>query len=83
MPLEQELEFYDRHREEWLAHYEGKFALIKGETLIGTFTKQEEAYEEGVKRFGRAAFLIQRVVKDEPPEQIPALFLGLLNARIY
>lgn len=83
MALEKELEFYKEHLNEWLAHYEGKFAVIKGTELIGTFTKMEEAYGEGVKRFGSEAFLIKRVAKDEPTEEIPAYFLGLSNARIF
>jgi hypothetical protein len=80
--LEKELEYFRQHKNEWLVHYEGKFALVKGEELIGTFTKPEEAYEEGIKRFGREAFLIKPVLKDEPAEQIPAFFLGLSNARL-
>lgn len=82
MPLEREIAFFNSHLGEWIQYYEGQYALVKGETLIGTFTKQEEAYEEGLKHFGEEPFLIRQVLKDVPPEQMPAFFLGLSNARI-
>ncbi|MGD0697782.1 MAG: hypothetical protein ABSB82_23450 [Terriglobia bacterium] len=82
MPLEKEVEYFRQHKDEWLLHHEGKYALVRGEELIGTFTKEEEAYEEGVKHFGAGPFLIKPILKVEPPEQIPAFFLGLSNARL-
>jgi len=82
MPFEKELKYFRQHKEEWLLHHEGKYALVKGQDLIGTFTKEEEAYEEGVKRFGAGPFLIKPILKQESPEQIPAFSLGLSNARL-
>lgn len=82
MLLEKELEYFRQHKKRWLLHHEGKYALVRGEELIGTFTKEEEAYEEGVKRFGAGPFLIKPILKEESPEQIPAISLGLSNARL-
>ncbi len=78
--LEQELEYFEKQKEELLKHHEGHFALIKGEKLVGTFTTEQEAYEAGVGRFGTEPFLIKRVVKDEDVTHFPALCLGLLHA---
>lgn len=80
MALEQELKYFESNKAELLKHHEGKFALIKGDKLINTYTKEEEAYEEGVKRFGTEPFLIKRVSKEDPPEKIPALMMGALRA---
>ncbi len=79
--LRTELAYYERIKPELLQHNAGQFALIKGEELIGTFTKREEAYEAGVKRFGNVPMLIRQVLLAEPVQQIPALTHGLLNAR--
>lgn len=80
--LEKELAFYESKRNELLAHYENKFVLIKGNELIDFFTSMQEAYNEGVKRFGTEPFLVKRVSREEPIEKLPALTLGIINARL-
>jgi hypothetical protein len=78
--LQVELAHFEEIKGELLKHHLGKFALIKGKELVGTFTKREEAYEAGVKRFGNVPMLIRQVVAEEPVQQIPALMHGLINA---
>lgn len=82
LALQKELEYFNAHRNEWLKHYEGKFALVKDGQLAGTFDTPPDAYEEGIKRFGNTPFLIKQVLKEERVEQIPALNLGILHARL-
>ena len=78
--LATEIAFYETQRAELVQNALGKFALIKGEELVGTFDTEENAYKEGVSRFGTAPFLIQQILPDDRIEDIPAHFLGLLNA---
>lgn len=78
--LKDEIEFFNSHLDEWLQHYEAQFALVKDHKLIGTFTLETEAYEEGVKRFGNAPFLIKKVTRTEKVEKLPALSLGIIRA---
>jgi len=80
MALEKELKYFQSIKAELLKQHKDKFALIKDESLIGTFTKMEEAYEEGVKRYGNEAFLIKMVVEEESVESIPSLMSGAINA---
>ena len=80
--LEREIEHFNSIRGKLLECNEGQYALIKGQELIGTFTKMEEAYEEGVKRFGTEPFLIKQILKEDPTETLPALSLGLLRASL-
>lgn len=80
--LAEELAFFEENKSEWLTHYSGKFALIKGRELIDTFTTLEEGYQEGVRCFGTNPFLVRQIIEEEPIEEIPALVLGLLNARL-
>ncbi|MBF0567514.1 MAG: hypothetical protein HQK95_01470 [Nitrospirae bacterium] len=78
--LDCELIYFKENLEEWLKYYEGKHALVKDNQLINTFTTFEEAYDEGVKRFGRQSFLVRQIVKQEIPYVLPALTLGLIRA---
>jgi hypothetical protein len=80
MALEQEQAFFQQRKEDLLLHYAGQFALIKGETLAGTYTTFNEAFDAGVARFGNVPFLIKPVVRDEDEAQIPALFVGMVSA---
>lgn len=83
MPLFQdELAYYDQHRAELLSKYEWKFLLIKGSELMGTFDNAQQAYQEGLRQFGNAPFLIKQVLREEPVQQIPALSLGILHATV-
>lgn len=78
--LEQERDFYDAHLEEWLHTLAGRFVLIKGQELIGTFDTIEDAIREGGSLYGLESFLVRRVEKTREPVRIPALTFGLLNA---
>jgi hypothetical protein len=83
MPLEEELKYFDSIRADLLAkNHEGKFALVKGANLIGTYDKPEDAYAEGVKRFGAESFLVKEVLQTDRTESVPNLFVGSLNARL-
>lgn len=81
MPFELERTYYDEHKVELLQHHEGKFVLIVGEALFGTFDRQEDAYAAGIARFGNVPMFIKLVQHDDPPVSIPALTLGLLRVR--
>lgn len=80
MPLETELAAYDRMKAELLKSHSGKFALIHGEEFCGAFDTAENAYAEGVRRFGRDPFLIKRVTEHEEVYRNQALSLGLIHA---
>ena len=78
--LRTELNYFNEKREELVQHHDGRFVLIKGRDVVGAFTTEREAYEEGVRRFGTEPFLIKRVTKDVTKDQFPALMLGLISA---
>lgn len=77
--LSEELSFFEEKRAEWLQLYPGQFVLVKGRELVGTFTTFQEAYAEGVKRFGNVPMLIRQVLPNDPVEQAPALMHGLIR----
>ena len=79
-PLAEERQFFSEHQSEWRKTHAGKFVLVKGRELIGTFNRAEDAVAEGARRFGQEPFLV-RSVDQEKDIYIPALALGILNAR--
>lgn len=81
MALERELAYYERMLPEWLRHYKNQFALIKGDELVGTYTKPEEAYDAGVKTFGNVEFLIRQITDEPKIYSVPALSVGMIYAR--
>lgn len=78
-PLRRELKYFESEKEELLKHHEGAFVLISGEELLGAFTTEREAYEEGLRRVGNKPFLIRRVTRDEDQTQLPALVVGVIH----
>jgi len=80
MELERELKFFESKRKEWLKDYKDKFVLIKEEELIDVFSTFEDAYKEGVKRYGNQPFLIKKVTEEEEVEKLPSLTLGIIHA---
>lgn len=82
MELERELKFFESKKKEWLRDYKDKFVLIKGEELIDVFNTLEDAYKEGVKRYGNQPFLIKRVTEEEETETLPALTSGIIHAHL-
>jgi hypothetical protein len=83
MVLELEVEFYNSQKKNWLQYYEGKFALIKGKELIGTYTTWQEAFNDGVQKLGNVPFLIKEVQEEDEIVQFPALAVGAISASPY
>ena len=65
MALDAEIEFFNRHQQELLRHYDGWFALMLDDRLVGIFSTFEEAYNRGVARFGQHRFLIRLITRHE------------------
>ena len=82
MALEEEQAFFVMHRDEWVQHYRGQFALIYGQELLGTYTLFNEAFEAGVQRLGNRAFLVRKIVPadEDQQAQFPALVAGVISA---
>ena len=79
-PLATELAFFEQNRANWLSHYDGQFALVKGRELLGVFSTQADAIQAGLARLGNVPFLVRQVLASEPVALSPALVLGLLHA---
>ena len=65
--LETELKTFEQHRDRLLDAHEGKFVLIHGDQVIGTFDSQGDAISAGYQRFGNVPFLVKQVERVETP----------------
>jgi hypothetical protein len=80
MPLERERRYFENQRAEWAEQHEGLFVLLKDENVAGFFATEEEAFKEGLARFGTDGFLVKQVLKDEPKVFMP--FFSSSRARL-
>lgn len=78
--LDIERDTYSKHAAEWADLHQGKFAVVKGDSLAGVFDTIDEALAAGARSYGLQPFLVRQL--GQPPEQIsiPALVMGLLRA---
>jgi hypothetical protein len=75
--LEQELDFFERHRLDLLARAPGKYALIKGTELVGTYESELEAVRAGYRQIGNAPFLIKHIAEADVPLVFTTFNLGV------
>lgn len=65
--LDTEVATYEKHKEELLGKSRGKFVLIKGEQILGTFDSQADAVNQGYKQLGIVPFLVKQIQEFESP----------------
>ena len=75
--LDLELRFFNAHRSELLQQAEGKFALIKGDTLLGTFENEAIAIRRGYQVLGNVPFLVKKITQVDIPQNFSSFNLGL------
>jgi hypothetical protein len=59
--LKTEIETYCREKERLVAESAGKYVLIHGKGVIGTWDSYEDALKEGYKQFGLKPFLVKQI----------------------
>ena len=75
--LETELRYFNEQRAGLLENAAGKFALVKGEALIGTFDSETEAIRYGYETLGNVAFLVKQVTETDIPLSFTSFNLGV------
>jgi hypothetical protein len=76
-PLKKELRTYNAHKTELLRRARGKYVLIKGNRIIGTFDSELDAAHQGYERFGNVPFLVKQVVEVEIPLDFTSSLLSV------
>jgi len=77
-----ERDYFDRHREAFVAQADGKYVIVKGSRHWGFYDTGEEAYNAAVEMFGLQPFYIKQILLEDPVHEIPAYFLGLIHASV-
>lgn len=75
--LQAELTTYENEKAELLTEHEGKFVLIHGSEVVAVFDDEQDAINEGFKRFGNVPFLVKQILEVDIPVQIASNFLDL------
>ena len=63
--LDKEFKYYKDHQEELVKEYNGKFVVIKDETILGAYESELKALTETKKKHKVGTFLIQHVSPGE------------------
>lgn len=64
---------FEEHIEEWRKTHRGKYALIKGSSVIGFFPELDKAFAAGTERFGLEPFFVKQIV---PGDVVNVSFFG-------
>jgi hypothetical protein len=69
--LAEERATYRDRLPELVRKHEGRFALIKGQNVIGVFSDRSAALEEGYRRFGIVPSLVRQIAASEAVVYLP------------
>lgn len=65
MPLQQELETFERLKDQLLQD-EGKYAVISGKELLGVYSSYDDALKIGYEHYALTPFLVKKICVVEP-----------------
>lgn len=69
--LDKEYQYFRVNRNELLKQYKDKFIVIKDQKVVGSYSTEQEAYEDSVQKFELGTFLLQKcVVEDEEQKAV-------------
>ena len=66
--LAKERATFEEKKPELLGTSEGRWALVYGSDVVGTYDSSQDAIRDGYSRFGNVAFLVKQIVAVESPE---------------
>jgi hypothetical protein len=69
--LSVELDTFSANKDRLLAESNGKFALVIGTEIAGTFVSERDALDEGYRRVGNKPFLVKKIVQFDNPVALP------------
>jgi hypothetical protein len=75
--LETEWRYFNEHRADFVEEAAGKYALIKGDTLIGMYDNEASAIRTGYERLGNVPFLVKQVTAVDIPLTFTSFDLGV------
>jgi hypothetical protein len=66
-PLQEELRFFEKNKQEWLLAHRDEFAVILGSKMIGFYSDYESGFKAGLAAAGLGnPFLLRQICAEEP-----------------
>jgi hypothetical protein len=75
--LATEIEYFEEHRAALVEEAKGKFALVKGDELLGMFDTEAEAIRHGFRTLGNVPFLVKQITEVDIPLNFTSYNLGV------
>lgn len=75
--LDKELSTFEANKGALLASAMGKFVLIKGEDIFGTFDTRADAVGRGYEEFGNEPFLVKEVLEMDVPAEFASHYISI------
>jgi hypothetical protein len=72
-----ELKTYDENFESLVGAHEGKFVVVHGKRVLGTYDSQFDAISFGYQELGNVPFLVKQISKVEAPLSFVSNLLGV------
>ncbi|HVA70545.1 MAG TPA: hypothetical protein VNF08_04390 [Acidimicrobiales bacterium] len=69
--LSAETATFNANKDRLLAEANGKYALVIGDEVVGTYVSERDALNEGYKRIGNKPFLVKKIVQFDSPVALP------------
>jgi len=63
--LDTEWKYYEKHRDELVEKYCGKYLVISGDTVVAAYDNEDAAYNETMKAIPLGSFMIHHVMEEE------------------
>ena len=64
--LEKEVATFEAKRLDLLAAHRGRWVLIRGDRVVGTFHCWDDALDRGYEEFGPGPFLVKQILDVDP-----------------
>ena len=61
--LDKEFQYYLDHQSELVVKYDGKYLIIKGDSVLDVYDTKDEAYFESEKKYELGTYLIQHCAR--------------------
>ncbi len=80
--LEVEISVYEKSKEELLKQDEGKYVVIKGESILDVYDDEPRAIQAGYEEYGNVPFLVKRIALFDTPANFVSNTLGITSANL-
>ena len=75
--LARELATFERLREQLVGEALNKFALINGDDFVAAYDSENDAVNEGYRRFGREPFLVKQISSVDKPANFVSSLIAI------